>query len=137
MEDDFVGPGLDLGTWLPHYLPAWSSRAATRASYRVEDSCLVLDLPPDHPVWLADVHAPPLRVSGVQSASRSGPVGSTDGQQAVHPGQLVREEQPEHRGHLQSGGHLEVRCSMQVGPTSMAALWLCGFQEEPDDNGEL
>ena len=61
VKDDFDGPELDLATWVPHYLPAWSSRAATRASYRVEDSCLVLDLPPDHPVWLADVHSPPLR----------------------------------------------------------------------------
>jgi hypothetical protein len=137
VNDDFDGPDLDLDLWLPHYLPAWSSREATAASYRLEDSHLVLDLPREHPVWLEDVHEPRLRVSGMQSASRSGPVGSTDGQQAVHIGQLVREEQPEHRGHLQSGGHLEVTCSMLVTPTSMAALWLCGFQEQPDDNGEL
>ena len=137
VDEDFDGSGLDLDRWVPHYLPAWSSRAETAASYRLEDSCLVLDLPGDHPVWLPDEHVPRLRVSGIQSASRSGPVGSTDGQQSVRPGQRVREAQPEHRGHLQSEGHLEVRCAMQVSPSSMAALWLCGFQEEPDDNGEL
>ena len=137
VDDDFDGPSLDPARWVPHYLPAWSSRAATAASYRLEDSCLVVDLPRDHPVWLPDDHSPSLRVSGLQSASRSGPVGSTDGQQAVFPGQVVREAQPDHRGHLQSSGHLEVTCSMRVSPTSMAALWLCGFQEEPDDNGEL
>ena len=26
-EDDFDGPELDPAVWLPHYLPAWSSRA--------------------------------------------------------------------------------------------------------------
>ena len=28
-EDDFDKPQLDLDVWLPHYLPAWSSLAAT------------------------------------------------------------------------------------------------------------
>ena len=87
--------------WLPHYLPMWSSREATLASYRLEDSCLVLDIPPDRGLWLPEDHHPPLRLSGVQSGNRSGPVGSTDGQQAVYAGQLVREEQPAFAGHLQ------------------------------------
>ena len=30
--DDFDGPALDSGVWLPHYLPAWSSRADSAAS---------------------------------------------------------------------------------------------------------
>ena len=30
--DDFDGPDLDTGVWLPHYLPAWSSREASAAS---------------------------------------------------------------------------------------------------------
>lgn len=137
MLEDFDSPTLDRDRWLPHYLPAWSSRAATAASYAVHDSCLVLDVPTHHPRWLADEHEPPLRVSGLQSANRSGAVGTTDGQQAVHPGQLVREQQPDFRGHLQSAGHLEVRCRMELSPRSMAALWLCGFQEQPHDCGEL
>ena len=41
---------------------------------------------PDHGLWLPDDHPPPLRLSGVQSGNRSGPVGSTDGQQAVYEG---------------------------------------------------
>ncbi len=54
--DDFDGPELDPDVWLPHYLPMWSSRAATLASYRLEDSCLVLDIPPDHGLWLPEDH---------------------------------------------------------------------------------
>ena len=82
-RDDFDGDGLDRSVWLPHYLPAWSSRAATLASHRLEDGRLVLDVPVDHPVWCPDDHAPPLRVSGIQSGSWSGPVGSTRGPAAV------------------------------------------------------
>lgn len=137
MHDDFDAPELDERLWLPHYLPEWSSREATRASYRLDAGCLVLEVPRDHPVWLPEVHTPELRISGLQTGSRSGPVGSTDGQQAVVPGQRVREAQPDFRGHLQSGGHLEVRCRMTLSPRSMAALWLCGFQERADDCGEL
>ena len=30
--DDFDGPSLDRAAWLPHYLPHWSSRAASAAA---------------------------------------------------------------------------------------------------------
>src|SRR4051794_22677176 len=115
----------------------WSSREATRASYRLEESCLVLDIPPDHGLWLPEDHPTPLRLSGVQSGNRSGSVGSTDGQQAVYDGQLVREEQPEFAGHLQGGGHLEISCRMTISARSMVAFWLCGFEDEPDHCGEI
>jgi hypothetical protein len=135
--DDFDAPDLDTSVWLPHYLPMWSSREETRASYRLEESCLVLDIAPDHALWLPEDHPTPLRISGVQSGNRSGPVGSTEGQQAVYDGQLVREQQPAFAGHLQDGGHLEVRCRMTLSQRSMAALWLCGFEDEPDHCGEI
>lgn len=135
--EEFDGPDLDTSVWLPHYLPMWSSRDATRASYRLQDSCLVLDIPPDHGPWLPADHSPPLRLSGIQSGNRSGPVGSTEGQQAVRPGQRVRESQPEFAGHLVDGGHLEIRCRMILSPRSMAAFWLCGFEREPEQCGEI
>ena len=40
--DDFDGPDLDLGVWVPHYLPAWSSREASRAEERA--SAFSMDL---------------------------------------------------------------------------------------------
>lgn len=137
LAEDFDGPDLDGSVWLPHYLPMWSSRAATLASHRLEDSCLVLDLPPTQGTWLPGDHDPPLRVSAVQTGNRSGPVGSTEGQQAVHDGQRVREEQPPFTGLLLDGGHLEVRCRMTLSARSMAAAWLCGFEDEPDRCGEI
>ena len=124
--------------WLPHYLPMWSSREATRASYRLEESCLVLDIPPDHGLWLPDDHSPPLRLSGIQSGNRSGPVGSTDGQQAVYDGPAgPRGAAGVRAATCRSGGHLEIRCRMTISPRSMAALWLCGFEDEPEHCGEI
>ena len=56
-EDRFSGPDLDREVWFPHYLPAWSSRAATAASYRLDADGLTLDIPVDHPRWCPG-HAP-------------------------------------------------------------------------------
>lgn len=136
-RDDFDGETLDTSVWLPHYLPAWSSRAASAASYHLTGPGLVLDVPVDHPVWCPGDHEPPLRVSGLQTGSFSGPVGSTLGQQPFRDGQTVREEQPRFEGFLTSGGHLEVRCRMELSPRSMASLWMVGFEDEPERCGEI
>lgn len=130
----FDGPALDHGRWLPHYLPAWSSREATAASHHLGEEGLVLDIPPDHPQWCAGDHDPPLRVSGIQSGSWSGPVGSPRGQQRYREGLLVREAQPRFEGWLPSGGRVSVRARMELSPRSMAALWLSGFE---DDEAQL
>ena len=136
-RDDFDGGELDRSVWLPHYLPAWSSKEATEAVYRVHESNLELTIPPGHPLWCADEHPEPLRVSGVQSGSFSGPVGSTIGQQRFRDGLLVREEQERFEGWLPSSGRVAVRCRMSLSPRSMGAMWLAGFEEHPEDGGEL
>jgi hypothetical protein len=137
--DEFDRPSLDEGTWLPSYLPAWSSRFASAATSQVENSCLTLSIPTGQRLWCPGDHSPPLRVSGIQSGSFSGPVGSTRGQQRFREGQTVREEQPRFEGWLPYGGHVEVRCRMTISPRSMGALWLSGFEEDPGQEqcGEL
>nr|WP_245899522.1 glycoside hydrolase family 16 protein [Geodermatophilus normandii] len=134
--DDFDGTDLDRDVWVPHYLPQWSSRAATAACYEVRDSCLRLYLPDEMPLWCPDDH-PPLRVSGIQSGVFSGPVGSTVGQQPVRPGALVREEQPAHWGWTPRYGRLEMRARATVTPRSMVAWWLVGLEDSPERCGEL
>jgi hypothetical protein len=128
----FPGTSLDGERWLPHYLPAWSSRAASPASYRVADGALVLEVPADHPVWCPGDHVPPLRVSGIQSGSWSGPVGSTFGQQRFREGQVVREEQPRFEGWLPDGGSVAILAAMTLSARSMAALWLNGVEDDED-----
>src|SRR6188472_1150765 len=93
-RDDFDGADLDRSVWFPHYLPAWSSRHETRAAWRVADSALTLSIPAEHPRWCPDEHVEPLRVSGIQSGNRSGPVGSNDAQQRFRDDLIVREAQP-------------------------------------------
>ena len=137
--DDFDGPELDRSVWLPHYLPAWSSLAETAAAYEIGGSCLRLFVPPEQGLWMGADHDPPLRVSGIQSGSWSGPVGSTRGQQRFRDGLVVREEQPRFECWLPSSGRVAVRCSMTISPRSMAALWLSGFEDDPGQEqcGEL
>ncbi|WP_345529740.1 glycoside hydrolase family 16 protein [Nocardioides endophyticus] len=137
--DDFDQTDVDRSTWLTSYLPAWSSRDASTATYAVENSRLTLFIPPTQGLWCPGDHDPPLRVSGLQSGGFSGPVGSTRGQQRFREGQLVREEQPRFEGWLPSSGHVEVRCAMTISPRSMAALWLSGFEDDPAQQqcGEL
>jgi hypothetical protein len=129
-EDRFRAPALDADTWLPHYLPAWSSRAATATACSVGDG-LRLTVPVDHPLWCPGLHSP-LRVSGVQSGSWSGPVGSTYGQQRFEDGLLVLEAQPRFEGWLPAApARVEITARMSLSPRSMAALWLSGFEDDP------
>ena len=124
--DGFDRAVLDTSVWLPHYLPAWSSRAGSAAALDVTNGSLVLDIPVDHPVWCPGDHEPPLRASGLQTGSHSGPVGSTVGQQPFREDQTVREEQPRFEGLLVDGGRVEIRCRADLSDRSMASLWLGG-----------
>lgn len=135
-SDDF-DTGLDRDTWLPHYLPHWSSRAEAAATWQVEDSALVLSIPPEQGHWCADTHSPPLRVSGVQSGCFSGPVGSPVGQQPFTDDLVVREEQPLWVGWAPAGGLVEVTARMDLSPRSMASAWLVGLEDSPERCGEI
>ncbi|HWO52510.1 MAG TPA: glycoside hydrolase family 16 protein [Ornithinibacter sp.] len=138
LEERFDTSTLDDGVWLPHYLPAWSSRALSRASFGLGGG-LRLNVPVDHPLWCSGEHFPPLRVSGLQSGSWSGPAGSTRGQQRFLEGQVVREEQPRFEGWLMSSGRVDIRARMTLSARSMAALWMSGFEDDPGQEqcGEL
>ncbi|WP_448614256.1 glycoside hydrolase family 16 protein [Modestobacter sp. URMC 112] len=135
--DDFDGPGLDPAVWVPHYLPAWSSRADSAATYAVRDSCLHLSIPPAQGLWCAGDHEPAMRVSAVQSGNGSGPVGSTIGQQRYRDGLVVREEQPPHRGWTPVGGFLGMRARAVVSPRSMVAWWMVGLEDRPERSAEI
>jgi hypothetical protein len=135
--DDFDGPDLDTDVWVPHYLPQWSSRAESAATYTVDGSELRLTIPPEQGLWCRDEHEPPLRVSGIQSGVFSGDVGSTIGQQPFRDGLEVREAQPAHWGWTPEYGLLEVRARLDLSPRSMASVWMIGLEEEPTRSGEI
>jgi hypothetical protein len=135
--DDFDGRKLDTDVWIQHYLPMWSSREESAASYAIVDSELRLTIPPDQPLWCADEHEPPLRVSGIQSGVFSGEVGSTRGQQPFRDGLQVREVQATQWGWTPHHGLLEMRARMDLSPRSMASVWMAGLEDEPDHGGEI
>lgn len=136
-RDDFEGDDLDRSVWVPHYLPQWSSRAASAATYRVSGSALRLTIPPEQGLWCPGEHEEPLRVSGIQSGVHSGPVGSTVGQQPFREGLRVREEQPTRWGWTPHHGVIEVRARMELSPRSMASVWMVGIEDEPHRSGEI
>jgi hypothetical protein len=135
--DDFDGRGLDTGVWVPHYLPQWTSRAESAATYEVAESELRLTIPPDQGLWCAGDHEPPLRVSGIQSGVFSGPVDSTVGQQPFTDGAVVREAQETQWGWTPHYGRLEVRARMELSPRSMAAVWMVGIEDAPHRSAEI
>lgn len=135
--DPFDAPRLDTRRWLPHYLPQWSSREESAATFEVTDSELRLTVPADQELWCADLHPEPLRVSGIQSGVYSGPVGSEVGQQPFLEHQRVREHQPAWWGWTPQYGRIEVVARMELSPRSMASVWLVGLEDQPDRCGEI
>lgn len=136
-EEHFDEPALNPDVWVPHYLPAWSSRAASAATYEIRDSCLRLYIPPEQGLWLPGEHTPPLRVSGIQSGNFSGPVGSTVGQQPWRTGVTVREEQETMWGWTPQYGYLEMRARGVITPRSMVAWWMVGLEDVPERSAEI
>jgi len=135
--DHFDGAALDPEVWVPHYLPQWSSRAESAATYAVAASELRLTIPVEQGLWCPEDHDPPLRVSGIQSGVFSGEVGSTIGQQPFRDGQIVREVQPAMWGWTPEYGRLEVRARMELSPRSMASVWMVGLEDERACCGEI
>ena len=138
-SEDFTGPDLDPARWLSSYLPVWSSSATSAATYTIQNGLLTLRIPPEQGLWCPGDHDPPLRVSGIQSGSWSGPVGSGLGQQRFRDGLVVREQQERFEGWLLSSGRVAIRCAMSLSPRSMAAMWLSGFEDDvaQEQCGEL
>jgi hypothetical protein len=135
--DDFDAQALDLSVWSPYYLPHWSSRATSAATYQLADSCLTLSIPVEQGLWCAGDHQPDLRVSGIQSGNYSGPVGSAIGQQPYRDGLVVREEQEPFWGLTSDGGYVELRARADIARGSMVSLWMVGLEDEPGRCGEI
>jgi hypothetical protein len=137
LDERFRGGTLGPEHWLPYYLPHWSSRSASAATYSVGGGELCLSIPNDQSLWCPDLHEEPLRVSCVQSGSFAGPLGSTIGQQPFREGLVVREEQPTFEGYTPHFGHIEVGMRAIVTERSMFAFWMSGIEDQPERSGEI
>ena len=137
LDERFEGDALDPEVWFPYYLPHWSSRELSAATYNIQDGDLHLLIPPEQPLWCPDLHEEPLRVSGVQTGSFAGPLGSTIGQQPFKEGLTVMEEQPTFWGYTPHFGRIEVRMRGILTPRSMFGFWLAGIEDRPERSGEI
>jgi hypothetical protein len=134
-EDRFDAPEIDTGRWVPRYLPQWTTaeRAATR--YDVGGG-LVLRIDADQPAWSPEYTAD-LRVSSLQTGVFSGPAGGRTGQHRFRDDLTVRQPQSTFAGYTPQYGLFELAARFADDPTTMAALWMIGFEDVPERSAEL
>jgi hypothetical protein len=135
-DEDFTGATLDRSRWIPHYLPQWSSRAASAARHRLTGGRLSLRIEADQRPWSPELDGA-LRVSSLQTGLFAGPLGSDIGQHGVNPAARVREAQRDERLYTPRYGVVEMRCKAIADPRCMAALWMIGYEEVPEHSGEI
>jgi Glycosyl hydrolases family 16 len=135
-DESFDGPDLDRDRWVPYYLPHWSSRDASAARYRIEDGTLRLRIDEDQPPWCPEWDDE-IRVSSLQTGLFAGPLGSELGQHRFADEMRVREEQSEQRLYTPQYGVVESRFRAIADPRCMVALWLIGFEDEPERSAEI
>ncbi len=136
VEDTFAGDVLDRDLWLPYYLPHWSSRAAAAARYRLDGGRLRLRVEEDQPPWCPEFDDG-VRVSSLQTGLFAGPLGSPRGQHRFNPAAVVREEQEDVRLYTPLYGFFEIRARVGDDPAAMAALWMIGYEGEPERSAEI
>jgi Glycosyl hydrolases family 16 len=135
-EDTFADGRLNPDRWIPHYLPQWSSRERSAARYDFADGGLRLLIEADQEPWCPELDGD-VRVSSLQTGVFSGPAGSTLGQHRFHPDAVVREAQEPRRLYTPRYGLIETRLRALTDPRAMVALWMIGYEDEPDRSAEI
>jgi hypothetical protein len=135
-EDTFAGDTLDRSRWLPYYLPQWSSREAAAARYRLGDGVLRLVIEDGQQPWCPEFDGA-TRVSSLQTGVFAGPPGSTVGQSRFKPGLVVRQAQDNARLYTPRYGLFELRAKAVDDPRCMVALWMIGYEDEPERSAEI
>jgi Glycosyl hydrolases family 16 len=134
--DAFEGAELDRSRWFPYYLPQWSSRERSAARYAVGDGVLRLLIDAEQEPWCPELDGE-TRVSSLQTGSFAGPVGNPIGQHRFDAAAVVREEQPKLRLYTPHYGRFELRARVSDDPATMAALWMIGYEDEPERSAEI
>jgi hypothetical protein len=135
-EDDFDEGSLDERRWIPHYLPQWSSGELSAAAYEIADGCLRLLIEEDQQPWCPEFDGD-VRVSSLQTGVFAGPMGSPIGQHRFSPRAVVREAQRSVRLYTPRYGLVEIRARATDDPLSMVALWMIGYEDEPERSAEI
>lgn len=135
--DEFNTNSLDTSKWLPFYLPQWSSRKQSKPNYHFNSGCLYLDITEDQEPWCPEFNGN-VKCSSVQTGVFSGPKGSKIGQHRFfHPAPIVREAQDPQHTYLMQYGYIEIRAKAIRSPSNVVALWMIGYEDEPQRSAEL
>jgi len=78
-----------------------------------------------------------VRVSFLQTGLFAGPVGSTRGQHRFNRDAVVREAQRNVRLSTTQYGFIEMRAKAIDDPADMVALWMIGYEDEPESSAEI
>jgi hypothetical protein len=135
-EDRFDGTGLVQSRWLPYHLPHWSNRQQAAARYAIGEGTLHLRIEADQQPWCPEFDGD-VRVSSLQTGVFSGPLGGTVGQHRFSAAAIVREAQETRRLYTPQYGVIELRAKAVDDPRAMAALWMIGFEDEPERSAEI
>jgi len=135
-DDAFDDGALDPSRWVPYYLPQWSSRERAAARYDVGGGRLRLLIEADQPPWCPQLDGD-VRVSSLQTGVYAGPLGSTIGQHRFDPRATVTEEQAPARLYTPQYGLIETRARALDDPRCMVALWMIGYEDEPERSAEI
>jgi hypothetical protein len=136
VEDTFETSSLDGRLWIPAYLPQWSSTAAAAARYEVGGGSLRLRIDRDQAPWCPECDGE-LRVSSLQTGVFSGPLGSSVGQHRFRDGLIVREAQAPAALYTPTYGLFEMRLRALDDPAAMVALWMIGYEDQPEHSAEI
>jgi hypothetical protein len=135
-HDEFDGDALDSNKWIPYYLPQWSSRERSAPRYALGDDTLSLRIEADQQPWCPEFDGE-VKASSLQTGLYSGPVGSSIGQHRFNKNLVVQEAQPNQRTYTPLYGYFEARVKAVAVPGYLCALWMIGFEEVPEESGEI
>lgn len=135
-NDAFESTSLDTRKWLPYYLPQWSTRDLAAARYSLTGTSLQLLIEAGQQPWCPD-HDGAVRVSSLQTGCFSGSIGTPVGQHRFAPNLTVTEQQPKVKLYTPQYGYFEVRLRAVPIAGYMVALWMIGFEEQPEQSGEI
>lgn len=137
LEDDFAGPSLRTDLWIEHYLPHWTTPDRSVARYDLGPDGLRLRIDVDQQDWREE--DAPLRVSNLQTATYSGPLGSTRGTHRHRPdGLVVRTSTPTRLLWAPRAGRVDVTLTASADPGCVLAAWLVGTEHlSGRDSGEI
>lgn len=135
-HDEFDKPDLDPENWVPYYLPQWSSREKSAPRYGFTEQEFALHIEADQAPWCPEFDGE-VKCSSIQTGLFAGTLGSPVGQHRFNSRCVVREIQTTQRIYTPLYGYFEVRSKAVQSAQNMVALWLIGFEERPEESGEI